>query len=106
MEAVILSSGLQVKNAASPVGKMPAPVDFLATMGALEGEVKLKWARVHGAVSYIGQQSPHVMPRTWTQTAISPNSSAVATNSTSGQTFVFRVAAVGAAGQARGVMNR
>jgi len=99
MEAVIVSSGLLVKNTAAPVGELPAPVDFLATMGAMEGQVKLKWKRVRGAVSYIVQQSPHAMPRVWTQTEVSPNASAVAKALASGQTYVFRVAAVGAAGQ-------
>lgn len=97
--AVILSSGLPVKNPPAPVGDLLAPAGLLAKMGSLEGQVKLKWKKVRGAVSYIVQVSPQAMPRVWTQVMVSPNASAVATGLTSGQTYVFRVAAVGTAGQ-------
>ncbi len=99
VEAVILSAGLPVKNPSAPVGELPAPGDFLATMGALEGQIKLKWKRVRGAASYIVQVSPHATPRAWTLAAVSPNARAVATGLASGETYAFRVAAVGIAGQ-------
>lgn len=99
VEATILSSGLPVRGTPVPVGAMTAPVDFLATMDDLEGQIKLKWKAVRGAVSYIVQISPAAMPRVWTQVAVSPNARTVASGLTSGQTYVFRVAAVGAAGQ-------
>ena len=99
LEAVVLSSGLPVRSAAAPVGTLPAPMDFLAKMGSLEGQIKLKWKRVRGAVSYIVQVSPYAMPRTWTALPVSPTVSTIATGLTSGQTYAFRVAAVGFAGQ-------
>lgn len=99
VEPVILSSGLMVKNPPAPVGELPAPAGFLAAMGSLEGQVKLKWKKVRGAVSYIVQVSPQAMPRVWTQVVVSPTTSAVATGLTPGQTYVFRVCAVGTAGQ-------
>lgn len=97
--SVILSSGLPVRTPASPVGELPTPMGFLATMGPLEGQVKLKWKKVRGAVSYIVQVSPQAMPRVWTQVMVSPTTSAMAMGLTPGQTYVFRVCAVGAAGQ-------
>jgi hypothetical protein len=98
-EAVILSAALPVKNTPAPVGELPAPVDFLATMGSLEGQIKLKWKRVRGAASYIVQVSPHATPRVWTLAAVSPNARAAVSGLTSGEMFAFRVAAVGLAGQ-------
>ncbi|MEY4916587.1 MAG: hypothetical protein RL616_500, partial [Verrucomicrobiota bacterium] len=98
-EAVILSAALPVKNTPAPVGELPAPVDFLATMGSLEGQIKLKWKRVRGAASYIVQVSPHATPRVWTLAAVSPNARAAVSGLTGGEMFAFRVAAVGLAGQ-------
>ncbi|TAL00498.1 MAG: fibronectin type III domain-containing protein [Verrucomicrobia bacterium] len=99
IEAKILSSNLPVRDAAAPIGPMPAPIDFLATMGDMEGEMDLTWSRVRGAKSYIIQHSENVSPRVWSQKAVSPKSSATITGCTPGAICVFRVAAIGAAGQ-------
>lgn len=98
-EAVILSSGLPVRDVPSPVGALPAPQSFRVKMGTHPGEIKLQCKRMRGAVSFIAQQSPNVMPRVWTQIVVVTNGRATATGLTSGQSYSFRMAAVGAAGQ-------
>jgi hypothetical protein len=98
-EAKILSSGFPVRTPPTPIGELPAPLDFLATMGDLEGEIDLVWSRVYGAASYVIQKSPYATPRVWTQAAVVSKSKATITNCPSGEVCVFRVAAVGAAGQ-------
>lgn len=98
-EAKILSANLPVRDAAAPVGPLPAPIDFLATMGDMEGEIDLTWSRVRGAKSYIVQHSANVVPRVWSQSKVVPKSQATITGCTPGEVCVFRVAAVGTAGQ-------
>jgi hypothetical protein len=98
-EAKILSSNLPVRETPAPVGELPAPVDFLATMGDKEGEIDLTWSRVRGAASYVIEQSPNVVPRVWTPEGVVPKSKATIGGCTPGAMSVFRVAAVGTAGQ-------
>jgi Fibronectin type III domain len=99
VEAIILSAGLPVKNPSAPISELMAPANLAATMGSLEGQVKLKWKAVRGAVSYIVQKSAEVSPRVWSQVTISPNARATVTGLTSGDTYAFRVCAVGTVGQ-------
>jgi len=98
-EAKILSSGFQVREPAQPVGPLPAPLDFLATMGDLEGHIDLAWSRVRGAKTYLVQMSPYATPRNWTQACIAVKSTCHVEDLTPGQTYVFRIAAIGTAGQ-------
>lgn len=98
-EPIILSSNLPVRETPAPIGPLPAPLDFLATMGDLAGEIDLVWSAVHGAKSYVVQHSPYATPRVWTQATIVTGSKATVTGCPSGQLCVFRVAAIGAAGQ-------
>ncbi len=98
-EAKILSANLPVRDLPAPVGAMPAPVDFLATMGDTPGEMDLVWTRVRGAKTYLVQHSHNVTPRVWTQKAVVTTSKATVTGCTPGELCVFRVAAVGSAGQ-------
>ncbi|MEO5804424.1 MAG: fibronectin type III domain-containing protein [Verrucomicrobiota bacterium] len=98
-EAKILSSNFPVKDPPTPIGALPASVDFLATLGDMEGEIDLIWSRVRGAQSYIVQYSPYAMPRVWEQEAVVTKSKATVADCTPGKMYVFRVAAVGAAGQ-------
>jgi len=98
-EAKILTSNFPVREAPLPIGELPAPVDFLATMGDMSGEIDLVWSRVHGAKSYVVQHSPYATPRAWSQATIVTGSKATITDCTPGELCVFRVAAVGAAGQ-------
>lgn len=97
-EAKILSANLPVRDAAAPIGALPAPVDFLATMGDQEGEIDLTWSRVRGAKTYIVEHSDNVTPRVWSQKAVVTTSKATVSGCTPGQLCVFRVRAIGSAG--------
>jgi hypothetical protein len=98
-EPKILSSNFPVRDTPEPIGTLPAPLDFLATLGDMEGEIDLTWSRVYGAKSYMVQHSPYATPRVWSQATVVTPSRATITGCTPGELCVFRVAAVGAAGQ-------
>lgn len=98
-ESKILTSGLSVRSAPSPIGAMTGPLDFLATMGDKPGEVDLVWTPVRGAKSYIVQHSENVSPRVWEQKAVVVKSWVTIAGCTPGTVCVFRVAALGSAGQ-------
>lgn len=98
-EAKILSANLPVRDLPTPVGAMTAPLDFLATMGDMPGEMDLTWSRVRGAKTYLVQHSHNTTPRVWEQKAVVTSSKATVTGCTPGELCVFRVAAVGSAGQ-------
>lgn len=68
-------------------------------MGSKEGEIDVSWDRVAGADSYVMERSPNVLPRAWDLMKIVTQSSFTATGLVSGQTYVFRMAAVGPLGQ-------
>lgn len=98
-EAKILTSNFPVRDTPEPIGELPAPVDFLATTGDMEGEIDLVWSRVYGAKSYVVQCSPYATPRVWSQAAIVTASKVTIPGCVPGQLSAFRVAAIGAAGQ-------
>jgi len=98
-EPIILTSHFDVRDTPVPVGPLPAPVDFLATMGDMEGEIDLVWSSIYGAKSYVVQKSPHELPRVWTQFTIVTKSKTTVPDCDSGEKYAFRVAAVRAAGQ-------
>jgi len=99
-EAKILSAGMSVKAAATPVGELPAPMGLYATSGDEDGEIVLNWEPVRGAKSYTVQMTtdPNV-PDSWTHKMNATESFTDIKGLTSGGKFWFRVAAVGAAGQ-------
>ena len=68
-------------------------------MGDMEGEIDLVWSAVYGAMSYVIQKSDYDMPRVWTQVTIVTRSKATVPDCDPGEKYVFRVAAVGTAGQ-------
>ena len=98
-KAKILSANLDVRAAKTLTGDLPAPLDFLATMGDRPGEMDIVWSRVKGSKSYILQMSPADGARAWTQAAVVTKSKETVTGLTSGTRYAFRVAAVGTAGQ-------
>lgn len=98
-EAVILSSNLSVRNLPAPIGPVAAPVGLLTRTGRHDGQIDLTWSPVRGAKSYIIQHSASVTPRVWVQKTVLSRSRHSVTDCTPGETCVFRVAAVGAAGQ-------
>lgn len=96
-EVKILSAGFQVRAQPTPVGQLPAPVDFLPTMGDLAGEIDCTWSAVKGARSYLLEWHEHTVQTGWSQ-AFPTKSRHAVTGLVSGKTYVFRVAAIGTAG--------
>ncbi len=99
-EQKIQSAGMDVRDAASPIGPLPAPMGLYATAGSSAGEIDLDWEPVHGAKSYSVQMTtdPNV-PESWAHKKNASESFTAITGLTSGGKFWFKVAAVGAAGQ-------
>lgn len=98
-EATILSAGFDVREPAVAIGDLPAPIDFLATMGDMEGEIDLAWDPVKGANVYMVECKEHNDAASWELVKPVTDSKMTVTGLTSGNEYAFRVAAVGAAGQ-------
>ena len=94
----ILTSGFAVRDLPTPIGPLPAPVDFMPSMGDEPGEIDLTWSAVHGAKSYLSEYREQGTAGPWLQ-KFGTKSRLSVTGLTSGKTYVFRVAALGAAGQ-------
>ncbi len=97
-EAKILSAGFAVRAAAQPVGQLPAPVDFMPTMGDTPGEIDLSWSGVRGSRTYVVEYREQGTTGAWLQKMATKSRLSI-DGLTSGKTYVFRVAAVGSAGQ-------
>jgi hypothetical protein len=97
-EEMILTAGLGVRAQPLPVEPLPAPVDFMPTMGDAPGQIELTWSALRGARTYLIQYREHGTSGEWSQ-EIGTKSRFLVEGLTGGKTYVFRVAAVGAAGQ-------
>jgi hypothetical protein len=95
---VILSSGLGVKNPATPVTTLAAPTNLRAELNGEAGVMKLRWEAVDHARIYPLQCSPDVQPRQWVQLE-NTTKTQVTKKLEVGMTYVFRVAAAGTPGQ-------
>ncbi len=98
-EAKILSTGALVRKGNAPVGELPAPIGLLAKIGAMEGTVDCKWDTVKGSKSYIIQMASDLAGTTWSYSGASTATKYTAVGLSSGKKYLFRVAALGAAGQ-------
>ena len=96
-ESLIQLAGFDVADERTPVGPLSTPQNLRGSPASLEGQVNLKWSRVHGAKSYIVECSTNP-DGPWTPVAVSTRVSCVAANLTSGTKYWFHVRAVGAAG--------
>ena len=95
---VILSSGFQLRATPAPVGDLDAPMNVNVELNGTAGLMLLNWDPVTDARAYNIQLSPaSTMERNWT--SLTPTSTAKLKlgNMTLGQTYAFRVAAVGGA---------
>lgn len=95
---VILSSGLGVKNAPTPVTSIAAPTNLRVDLNGEAGMMKIRWDGVTAAKTYVLQCSPDVTPRVWEQLE-STTKTAVTKTLEVGVTYAFRVAASGTPGQ-------
>lgn len=98
-ESKILSAGMQVRSAATPVGAMPAPANLSATAGDMDGEIDLSWQPVDGAGSYEVDCKLHNDAAVWVRVKAVTASKLSAADLTPGSLYAFRVRAVGAAGE-------
>lgn len=98
-DAKALSSGFDLRDQPTPIGDLPAPTDFLATMGDMPGEIDLSWDKVDGANAYLIDCKKHTDEDPWQLAKPSTASKTTISGLESGVEYAFRVAAVGAAGQ-------
>jgi hypothetical protein len=97
-ENKILSTGALVRKDSTPIGELPAPTDVLAKTGDMEGTVDVKWKKVIGAKSYVLQIATDLATANWSYLGASTSAKFTAPGLTSGKKYMFRVAALGAAG--------
>jgi hypothetical protein len=98
--AVITSTGMNLKGAATPVGELEMPSSFTTTVGDSEGELDVSYNAVFGAHSYNLQISLQAPPAAvWTHAKSTTKSKETLTGLVSGQRYWVRVAAVGPKGQ-------
>lgn len=96
----IQSAGMDVRDAGSPVGELPAPGDINATEGDHDGEIDLHWNRAKGAKSYVVQRTTTPTDAgSWGNPAVATKSKITIAGLTTGTKYYFRVAGIGAAGQ-------
>ncbi len=94
----ILSSGLQVRNQATPVTELAAPMNLSVTLNGEAGVVKLQWAAVRHALTYRLEYRRADEPVAWQALSITTKVRVTKTLPV-GVTYVFRVAAQGTPGQ-------
>ena len=95
--AVILCSGLGVRNLPIPVNFMPAPTNLRVDLNGEAGMMRIRWDAVPNAYTYELQCSPDVTPRVWSQLASQTKPFLTKTLDV-GVTYVFRAAATGTPG--------
>lgn len=94
-----LTTGFAMKAKGSPIGILPAPLDFSLQAGANEGEMDTKWKKVDKADKYqvrIGLDPEN--PDSWIIEAIVSPSKAHFTGLESGKKYYGRVRAIGSKG--------
>lgn len=98
-ESLILSVGLEVKRAASPIGLPLMPEGLRASLPGPHGMVYLSWKAVKGAYTYELQMLQGDAPNgDWTKLTNLTRSFYMVEGLASGQQYWFRVSATGTAG--------
>ena len=96
-EAMIQSAGMDVRAASTPAGTLDAPTNLNATQGDQTGEINLQWDKTERARSYVIEKSADPPTATsWSHAAVSTRSQVTIEGLTTGTTYWFRVAALGA----------
>jgi len=92
--------GLDVAGTPTPVGPMTAPLNVLATMSEIAGQVDVMWDPVENVVTYIVQVcSDPMTDANWHQVGLPTKSQFTVTGLTTGTKYWFRVAAKGTGAQ-------
>ncbi|HCN77523.1 MAG TPA: hypothetical protein DIT13_10070, partial [Verrucomicrobiales bacterium] len=97
-KAVILSSGLGVRNPRTNVHVLETPGNLRLTLTSNPGQARIQWNRVTHAMTYELQCSLDVTPRVWETIQASSRTSALKTLAV-GHVYAFRVCAVGSPGR-------
>ena len=93
---VILTSGFDVRNPRTPVGVLPPPTNLSLELNGSPGVMWLRFSGVAYARAYVIQISPaNTMERNWTPYETTTATRYHCEGLTLGQTYAFRVAAVG-----------
>jgi hypothetical protein len=98
-ESVIALAGMAVAKAKSRVGLMAAPEKLKASAGLFPGEAVLRWRGVRGASSYVAEIRRGTEPGAWRLAGVAGRTKISVEDLTKGELYLFRVAAIGAAGQ-------
>lgn len=99
-EAIILSSGYDVRQKPVPLGMLPATQNMLVFEGSGDGEVIATWNPLKGARSYVVELSTDVSnPDAWMYQSTTTKAKVVLQGLESGKRIWLRVAAVNAAGK-------
>jgi hypothetical protein len=91
----IVSSGFEVRNAPTPTGPLPPPININIDLNGVAGVMKIRWQPVDGARGYLVECSEDVQPRVWQQIKNTTRASLFLENMELGQTYVFRIASQG-----------
>jgi len=102
--SIVLSAGMELKKDNAPIGDVLRPENVKATFGDIAGQVKLSYSRPKGAKAFVIQQKSgagNFVPSqgiTFTS-GVTTNTRFIAVGLTSGTSYTFRIAAIGAANQ-------
>lgn len=98
--AKIPISGFAVASTtAQPIGPLPRPENVKAAMTPTPGVIKVSCEPIKGTQTYIIEFREHLDGTPWQQAKLSTKSRNDIPGLTSGKTYAFRIAAIGAAGQ-------
>lgn len=95
--SIILSSGFKIRNASEPVPPLSVPQSLKAMYTDHRGMIELDWARVANALNYqvLMSTDPALPLSEWTAVALTSRSKTEVSNLKRGQTYWFKVQAVG-----------
>lgn len=99
-EAVIISSGFEVRMRTDRIGKLPAPGDLVARLTDFHGGVDTVWKPVYGAYLYqVHMNSSEPLDESkWEMVGATTKIRHLVTGLETGRFHHFRVQAIGAAG--------
>ncbi len=98
--AEIVSTGFDIRAAATPSRDLPAPTKVVASLNGTPGHTLLDWEPMVGAKSYIVQISPDPMTATsWSNACTCTPAHADVNGAEPGKRYWYRISAVNTKGQ-------
>lgn len=98
-KAKIESAGFSLRNPPAPVGPLPAPTDVQVVASAFAGSADLSWQLDRDARLFLIERAEDAVEPVFRQIATATKKSASVNSMVSGKKYLFRLAAVGPAGQ-------